>query len=66
MINIGGGRWQCTDCPYLSNKSYSMKRHIESKHVPPMEYTCQFCEKVVVGRSSYDNHTFRCSKMNRT
>ena len=65
MINLGGGRWQCTDCPYVSNKRYNMKKHIESKHIIPTEYTCQLCEKVVLGRSAYDSHTYRCSKINR-
>ena len=62
MISLGGGRWQCTDCSYISGKSYNMKKHIESKHVIPKEYTCQFCEKIILGRSAYDNHIHKCRK----
>ena len=57
MENLGGGKWKCVDCSYIS-QSYNIKRHIESKHIVPQEYSCKYCGKVLKGRAAYDNHLY--------
>ena len=55
MQSLGGGKWQCLDCLYVSQCG-NVKKHIESKHVTPQEYSCKYCGKVLWGRHALNNH----------
>ena len=55
MENLGGGKWQCLDCLYVSQCG-NVKKHIESKHVIPQEYNCKYCGMVLRGRHALNNH----------
>ena len=61
MMNLGGGKWQCTDCGYQS-QSCNVKKHVESKHLVPYEYSCKYCDKVLRGRHAYNNHVYSVHK----
>ena len=61
MVNLGGGKWQCVDCMYES-QSCNVKKHIESKHMIPQEYSCRFCGKILRGKHAYNNHVYTVHK----
>jgi len=55
MLSLGGGKWQCTDCPYVS-KSTNLRYHIESKHVEGSGYNCPQCAKFCRTRNAFNIH----------
>lgn len=61
MESLGGGKWQCLDCLYVS-QSCNVKKHIESKHLIPQDYQCRFCDKLLRGKHAYNNHIYSAHK----
>jgi len=61
MENLGSGRWQCKECFYIS-QSCNVKKHIESKHLIPQDYSCVHCGQVLRGRHAYNNHLYIAHK----
>ena len=61
MESLGGGKWQCLDCLYVS-QSCNVKKHIESKHLIPQDYQCRFCDKLLRGKHAYNNHLYSAHK----
>ena len=50
LTYVGMGQWACNDCGYQSQKS-NVKRHVESRHLVPTQYTCQLCQRVFHGKN---------------
>lgn len=57
MTNLGGGKWKCEECNYVS-KSSNVYKHIESRHVEARMYTCSVCSRVFKGINSYNVHYY--------
>ena len=56
MINTGGGRYKCTECPDFDFTCFgNLRAHIECHHYSP-GYKCQFCEKVFRIRNVHSRH----------
>ena len=56
MMNLGGGRWQCSTCGFQS-KSTNVRYHIESKHMRSSSmYSCQYCGDVLKTRNALNTH----------
>ena len=56
MRNLGGGKWECTVCGYIS-KSTNVKYHIESKHMSAVtEYSCTVCGDILKTRNALNTH----------
>ena len=55
MISLGGGKWQCTECPYQS-QSTNIRNHIEAKHSQSSGYSCQICGAILKTKNSYSVH----------
>ena len=53
------GHWTCVDCGYSSKFKNNVFKHVESKHVKAMFYTCKLCGKVLRGMNSFKTHTYR-------
>merc|ERR1711988_1095247 len=45
LIGFENGKSICTACGYKSDYQYSVKRHIEAKHMQ-LSYPCNYCSKV--------------------
>ena len=56
MEKVQGG-WRCLDCLYTSQSS-NVKKHVESKHIVPQDYPCKYCDKILKGKSAYNNHLY--------
>ena len=61
LTYVGMGQWACNDCGYQSQKS-NVKRHVESRHLVPTQYTCQLCQRVFHGKNSFDTHIYNNHK----
>jgi len=64
LIPLGQGRWSCLDCEYVSQKCNVLK-HIESRHVQTIQYSCPYCSKIIRGRNAYDSHLYQIHRANK-
>ena len=62
MARLDGGAWQCLDCGYQSSKKFSVKIHVEAKHVTTSGYICPRCPSIHKNRIALMNHTAKFHK----
>ena len=66
MVKIVGG-FSCTNCDKKTfgskNGRSHMKRHIEAKHIPGLEFNCPQCGQKFSSRNSVTRHIMRLHKM---
>jgi len=58
IAKLGGGSYQCTQCGLTKGKSgiTALKNHVESNHLPGLEYPCEICGKVLKNSNQYHQH----------
>jgi len=58
IIKLGVGSYQCTDCGLTKGTSgiTALKNHVESKHLPIVEYPCEICGKILINSNQYNQH----------
>lgn len=59
MIKLVDGRFQCSDCYFISSHNSTMKCHIESKHLETSGYSCNICNKFCPTRNALKCHKYR-------
>jgi len=58
IVKLGVGRYQCTDCGLEKGTSgiTALKNHVESKHLPRIDYPCEICGKILINNNQYNQH----------
>jgi len=58
ILKLGVGSYQCTECGLTKGTSgiTALKNHVESKHLPGLEYPCEICGKVLTNSNQYHQH----------
>ena len=57
-----GGRWQCLECGYESQRNH-VRNHVEAKHLPPEQgYVCPHCFQNLRTKIALRDHIRRSHK----
>ena len=66
MVKVGGGRWQCIECSYIS-KTSNVYKHVEAKHVTEKNnYECPLCQRILRGLNAFNNHLYKSHKKEKS
>merc|ERR1711915_199083 len=58
IVKLGVGSYQCTACGLEKGTSgiTALKNHVESKHLPRIDYPCEICGKILINNNQYNQH----------
>ena len=68
MMDRIDGVWTCTICGKVDklNRSYNIKKHIDSMHIEGGFHPCSICGKECSSRNGLQSHVFRNHEQNKT
>ena len=56
MMFRSGADWNCGVCGRTARRKIDIARHVEARHVPNLQVTCQMCDRVFKTRDSMRKH----------